>query len=116
MHAYALVGEIASELGCPLYLLGGFGGVVRDVCELLQDNKCSDSLTEQWQSSCNKGYRELLQRYKEQGEEVDYLELQNKLRCINFNNGLTQEENEILFNTVYVDEAIQLILKGLQSI
>ena len=107
---------IASELGCPLYLLGGFGGVVRDVCELLQDNKCSDSLTEQWQSSCNKGYRELLQRYKEQGEEVDYLELQNKLRCINFNNGLTQEENEILFNTVYVDEAIQLILKGLQSI
>ena len=67
-------------------------------------------------STCNKGYRELLQRYKEQGEEVDYLELQNKLRCINFNNGLTQEENEILFNTVYVDEAIQLILKGLQSI
>lgn len=55
-------------------------------------------------------------RYKEQGEEVDYLELQNKLRCINFNNGLTQEENEILFNTVYVDEAIQLILKGLLSI
>lgn len=107
---------IASELGCPLYLLGGFGGVVRDVCELLQDNKCSDSLTEQWQYSCNKGYRELLQRYKEQGEEVDYLELQNKLRCINLNNGLTQEENEVLFNTVYVDEAIQLILKGLQSI
>ena len=57
-----------------------------------------------------------MQRYKEQGEEVDYLELQNKLRRINFNNGLTQEENEILFNTVYVDEAIQLILKGLQSI
>ena len=57
-----------------------------------------------------------MQRYKEHGEEVDYLELQNKLRCINFNNGLTQEENEILFNTVYVDEAIQLILKGLQSI
>lgn len=25
---------IASELGCPLYLLGGFGGIVHDVCEL----------------------------------------------------------------------------------
>ena len=70
---------IASELGCPLYLLGGFGGVVHDVCELLQYNKCSDSLTEQWQDSCNKGYRELLQRYKERGEKVDYLEIQNKL-------------------------------------
>ena len=107
---------IASELGCPLYLLGGFGGVVHDVCELLQYNKCSDSLTEQWQDSCNKGYRELLQRYKERGEKVDYLEIQNKLRCINLNNGLTKEENELLFNTVYVDEAVQLILKGLQSI
>ena len=107
---------IASELGCPLYLLGGFGGIVHDVCELLKNNKCSDALTEQWQDLRNKGYRELLQRYKERGEEVDYLELQNKLRCINLNNGLTKEENEILFNTVYVDEAVQLILKGLQSI
>lgn len=43
------------------------------------------------------------------------MELQNKLRSINLNNGLTEEENEMLFNTVYVDEAIQLILKGLQS-
>ena len=107
---------IASELGCPLYLLGGFGGVAHDVCELLQYDKSSDSLTEQWQDACNNGYRELLQRYKERGEKVDYLEIQNKLRCINLNNGLTKEENEVLFNTVYVDEAVQLILKGLQSI
>lgn len=106
---------IASELGCPLYLLGGFGGIVHDVCELLQNNKCSDAFTEEWQVSNNEGYRELLQKYKERDEKVDYLELQNKLRSINLNNGLTEEENEMLFNTVYVDEAIQLILKGLQS-
>lgn len=56
---------IASELGCPLYLLGGFGGIVHDVCELLQNNKCTDSLTEEWQVSFNKGYKELLQKYKE---------------------------------------------------
>lgn len=83
MHVYALVGEkldirknawcvrrilIASDLGSSvLFCLVVFGGVVRDVCELLQDNKCSDSLTEQWQSSCNKGYRELLQRYNKGG-------------------------------------------------
>ena len=106
---------IASELGCPLYLLGGFGGIVHDVCELLQNNKCSDAFTEEWQVSNNEGYRELLQKYKERDEKVDYLELQNKLRSINLNNGLTEEENERLYNTVYVDEAIQLILKGLQS-
>lgn len=57
-----------------------------------------------------------MQKYKEQGEEVYYLELQDKLRHIDLNNGLTKEENEILFNTVYVDEAVSLILKGLQSI
>lgn len=38
------------------------------------------------------------------------------MKCINLNNGLTMKENEILFNTVYVDEAVQLVLKGLQSI
>lgn len=107
---------IASELGCPLYLLGGFGGIVHDVCELLQNNKCTDSLTEEWQVSFNKGYKELLQKYKERDEEIKYLELQEKMKCINLNNGLTMKENEILFNTVYVDEAVQLVLKGLQSI
>lgn len=100
----------------PLYLLGGFGGVVHDICELLQHNRCPDSLTEQWQESNNEGYRELLQNYDEKGERLDYLEIQNKLRHIKLNNGLSKEENEILFNTVFVDEAVQLILKGLQTI
>lgn len=84
---------IASELGCPLYLLGGFGGIVHDVCELLQNNKCTDSLTEEWQVSFNKGYKELLQKYKERDEEIKYLELQEKMKCINLNNGLTMKEN-----------------------
>lgn len=106
---------IASELKCPLYLLGGFGGIVHDICALLQNNKCSESLTENWQVSNNTGYKELLYRYEKQNEKIDYLNLQNKLRHINLNNGLTKEENEILFNTVYIDEAIRLILKGLQS-
>lgn len=46
------------------------------------------------------------------GQYRDVLEIKN----IQLNNGLTQEENVILFNTVYVDEAVQLILKGLQNI
>lgn len=107
---------IAADLGCPLYLLGGFGGIVRDICELIQNNNEPDSLIEQWQSSHNKGYKELLQMYEEQGEKIDYSELLKKIKNIQLNNGLTQEENVILFNTVYVDEAVQLILKGLQNI
>lgn len=107
---------IALELGCPLYLLGGFGGIVHDVCEVLQGNKCPDSLTEQWQDKNNEGYRELLRKYEERGEKVDYQEIQKKLKSFKLNNGLSEEENKILFNTVFVDEAVQLILKGLQSI
>lgn len=105
---------IALELGCPLYLLGGFGGIVHDVCEVLQGNKCPDSLTEQWQDKNNEGYRELLRKYEERGEKVDYQEIQKKLKSFKLNNGLSEEENKILFNTVFVDEAVQLILKGLQ--
>ena len=107
---------IALELGCPLYLLGGFGGIVHDVCEVLQGNKCPDSLTEQWQDKNNEGYRELLRKYEERGEKVDYQEIQKKLKSFKLNNGLSEEENKILFNTVFVDEAVQLIMKGLQSI
>ena len=107
---------IALELGCPLYLLGGFGGIVHDVCEVLQGNKCPDSLTEQWQDKNNEGYRELLRKYEERGEKVDYQEIQKKLKSFKLKNGLSEEENKILFNTVFVDEAVQLILKGLQSI
>ena len=44
---------------------------------MLQHNRCPDSLTEQWQESNNKGYRELLQNYDEKGEKLDYLEIQN---------------------------------------
>ena len=82
---------IALELGCPLYLLGGFGGIVHDVCEVLQGNKCPDSLTEQWQDKNNEGYRELLRKYEERGEKVDYQEIQKKLQSYKLNNGLSEE-------------------------
>lgn len=107
---------IGIELGKPMYLLGGFGGIVHDVCQLLQYNKCEESLTEQWQKLYNKDYDEVLEKYKKEGEEIDYNKIQNILKNAKLNNGLTKAENETLFNTVFVDEAIELILKGLQSI
>lgn len=107
---------IADEVGCPIYLLGGFGGVVHDICELLQGEKSPESLTKQQQKLWNREYIELLQKYKERGEEISYFKIFNKLKDIDLKNGLTKKENETLFNTVYVDEAVQLILKGLQLI
>ncbi len=107
---------IAIEKGCPIYLLGGFGGIVHDICDMIQYGIVPDSLTEEWQIANNEGYSKLLRKYEENKEKVNYISIQEKIKNINLKNGLTKEENEILFNTVYVDEAVQLILKGLQSL
>lgn len=107
---------IAIDYGCPLYLLGGFGGIVHDICKVIQNKTIPESITERWQTLNNEGYAELLKRYEYAHEKIDYKVIFNKLKNVDLKNGLTKEENEILFNTIYADEALQLILKGLQSI
>lgn len=107
---------IAIERGLPVYLIGGFGGIVHDVCEYLQHGKISDSLTEQWQVENGMEYKELLCKYAENGENIEYDLILKKLKEVNLKNGLTEEENYILFNTVYTDEAVRLILKGLKNL
>lgn len=107
---------IAIESGCPLYLLGGFGGIVHDVCGVLENKTIPESLTEQWQIAHNPGYSDLLKKYEDEHERINYEEIGDMLKDYELKNGLTKEENEILFHTVYIDEALQLILKGLQSI
>lgn len=97
--------------GIPVITINKFGGAT-----LFDENTGWLYEGNSKEESNNKGYRELLQNYDEKGEKLDYLEIQNKLRYIELNNGLSTEENEILFNTVFVDEAVQLILKGLQTI
>ncbi|MCC8046983.1 MAG: hypothetical protein LIP12_16120 [Clostridiales bacterium] len=107
---------IAAELGCPIYLLGGFGGVTESVCRTIQTGKLVEELTEEWQKSRNDGYAELLEKYRTEGEAVDYDNLEKTLKNLQLNNGLNDEENEILFTTPYVDEALRLVLKGLQAL
>ena len=107
---------IASEKGVPIYLLGGFGGIVHSVCKVIEKGIVSENLTLEWQIENNVGYRGLLELYKNAGETINYMEITEKIKHINLNNGLSKEENIKLFNTVYLDEAVHLILKGLQSI
>lgn len=107
---------IASEKGVPIYLLGGFGGIVHSVCKVIEKGIVSENLTLEWQIENNVGYRGLLELYKNGGETINYMEITEKIKHINLNNGLSKEENIKLFNTVYLDEAVHLILKGLQSI
>lgn len=107
---------IASEKEVPIYLLGGFGGIVHSVCEVIEKGIVSENLTQEWQIENNVGYRGLLELYKNGGETINYMEITEKIKHINLNNGLSKEENIKLFNTAYLDEAVHLILKGLQSI
>lgn len=107
---------IASEKKLPIYLLGGFGGITQSVCKVLEKNQISENLTAKWQMENNIGYRGLVEQYKHDGEEINYEYMVQKIKDINLNNGLNEEENIRLFNTVYVDEAISLVLKGLQSL
>lgn len=109
---------IANKKGIPMYLLGGFGGIVHSVCEVIQnkDKNIPENLSLEWQIENNKGYSEVLGLYKSYGEEIEYENIVKEIASINLNNGLSKEENIQLFNTVYVEEAIYLVLKGLKSL
>jgi hypothetical protein len=95
----------------PIYLLGGFGGVSKSLCELIKTSKVPEKLTKQWQIDNNNEYIELYDML--QTNAPDYDNLANVISLESLNNGLTPEENESLFNTPYADDAIRLIFKGL---
>ena len=101
----------------PLFLLGGFGGVTQSVCKLIQTKKIPEELTEIWQVQNNSGYKSLLEfshsRHKKYA--ADYDEMGKLLKKAELNNGLTKADNQRLFETQFIDEAVYLILKGLKK-
>lgn len=100
----------------PIYLLGGFGGIVSDICKCIENEDVPEVLTMEWQIINNNNYKELMELYKKKGEEIDYLKIVKEIKNIKMNNGLNIEDNRKLYNTVYIDEAIYLVLKGLKNI
>ena len=78
----------------PVFIVGGFGGCARDIAETL-------GIVEPWAGSRSawKG-RELFSRYMDD----------------DLNNGLTSAENRQLAGTQHVDQAITLVMTGLQRL
>lgn len=107
---------LAAERGIPLFLLGGFGGVTQSVCQLRETGIADERLTKEWQIRNDEPYRELLEYYEQTGEKVDYEKAVCLIRSADLKNGLTEEENVRLYRTVYVDEAVELILRGMKSV
>ncbi len=101
----------------PIYLLGGFGGASAQIIRLMKGGITARDLFEQ--AKTDDKYKQL----------IDYCQI-DCLAPINYdnleifenkgyeilNNGLSEDENEILFNSINIVEIISLILNGLSKV
>ena len=85
---------LSLQSGQPVFLLGGFGGCVRDVAETL-------GLVEPWPN------------YHSQWTGRTEFE---RFGPDSLNNGLSRDENRLLARTPYIDEALPLLLRGLRRL
>ncbi|WP_425640954.1 hypothetical protein ACPUEK_12440 [Marinomonas gallaica] len=112
---------ISLDQNKPIYLLGGFGGLVTEVCQSILQNKITEPLTETWQTHNNEGYQALQEKARRTGHHADYEVIKPKLENIDLNQlasnaGLDEEEYKRLFESPFIDECIHIILKGLESL
>lgn len=106
--------------GKPTFLIGAYGGATLDVIEALK-GQAGKRLTStfQFQQTQAKETAEYYKRHKPKDQlPIDYNELVkffDEKGISSLNNGLTDEENRRLFETIHIPEMISLILKGLVS-
>ncbi len=112
---------IALEKEKPLYLLGGFGGVVGEVCSTIKNKAITEPLTEKWQQDNNSGYASLQVLATEKGHGADYEKIQSVLEQVRVEDlaarsGLQVEEYQQMMGSPFIDECLFLVLKGLKNI
>lgn len=113
---------IAIKKEKPLYLLGGFGGITKKICQAIEssadDKICfPKELTFSWQKDHMAGYESLKNEYDKNGKPfAPYGSLKDMLTFDSLNNGLNKEENIRLFHAISFAEAIELILRGIRKI
>lgn len=106
---------VAFEMGKPIFLIGGFGGVTRSVCRLIREKAVPEELSLAWQTASNPGLADMMRFAASRG--VDYTQMYQRALEIVMNsdlrNGLSADENARLAETPFADEVIHLILKGI---
>ena len=113
---------IAIRMKKPLYLLGGFGGITKKICQAIEssgDDKISfpEELTFSWQKNHVAGYDLLRNAYNNAGQPfAPYGLFRKMLTFDSLNNGLTEKENIQLFHAISFSEAINLILRGIRKL
>ncbi|PWC40166.1 hypothetical protein TSO221_25660 [Azospirillum sp. TSO22-1] len=116
---------LATRAGHPVYVLGGFGGGARLVARALAGEQ-PDELTRAYQEARSPDYAETLRYYDAVRTRepalglppIDYAAVTAELNRYGLSglsaaNGLSEEENRILFTTASVDAAVHLIMRGL---
>ena len=116
---------LALRDGKPLFLLGGFGGSARAVIEVLRGEKArlldaGEPAELPREAQFAEMYNRRVLHDPQLGQEpIDYAKLSSFFAARGvegLNNGLNSEENGRLFTTVYLDEAIFLLLTGLKRV
>lgn len=109
---------LATRMNKPVFLLGGFGGLTSSICSLITSGTIPDELKLDWQLLHNSGYSDLLDYYqvRKLDNPVDYIEIASEILHSNLNNGLDKSDNEKLFKTPFIEEAIHLVIKGISNI
>lgn len=106
---------ISRRQGHPVYIVGGFGGCAQLLSEVIEGKSSIDKFVHAATES--RAYKELLGRYESLGTPVDYKEVESLAQLEKLlDNGLTAEENFILFHSVNIMEIVSLILKGINNV
>lgn len=105
----------------PIFLLGAFGGIVRDICQVILGGDFPETLTENWQISHNAGYIDVQNLARTHGNACDYEAIKTALKGLQLSKlssqcGLEEEEYRRLMSSPFLDECTHLTLKGLKKI
>ena len=106
---------IAGEYKIPFYLIGGFGGAAKAAGTCIFDSIVPAELTNAWQIAQTPNIEGVMDFYAKAGEPLCYTDIVAQIKKLDFNNGLSDKENEILFHSVYIEEIIELVLKGMSQ-
>lgn len=104
----------------PMYLLGGFGGIVQDVVATICHESSPTALTEEWQRNHALEYGEVLQRLAQSDYAISYSKIVELLQAISVKDlarraGLSIKDYSRLMHSPFVDECLYLLLKGIRK-
>jgi hypothetical protein len=109
---------IAKNKGNPIYLLGGFGGVSKIIADMLEEKLPESHLSDQ--ANIDASYSDFVSYYntKENSNPINYQAIFSDIShegIASLNNGLSEDENKILFQSTNILEIVALVLKGLNN-